>query len=168
MLTCTVDNASSNDVALVKLKEKMSTSPTSILDCENLYMRCVAHILNLIVQDGLQVYNESIDKVRNAVRYVRHSSQSTTRFEKCVGFENIVCQKDLILDVPTRWNSTERYFYRYDEQDLGFEKDLKFKKKGIDGEFDGRPTSYDWIVVRKFASCLKIFYDLSKYPAHLM
>ena len=74
MLTCTVDNVSSNDVALLKLKEKMSTWPTSILDCENLHMRCVAHILNLIVQDGLQVYNESIDKVRNAVRYVRHSS----------------------------------------------------------------------------------------------
>lgn len=79
VLSCTVDNASSNDVTMVKLKEKMSNWDTSILGCENLHMRCVAHILNLIVQDGLNVYNESIIKVRNAVKYVRSFVARTTR-----------------------------------------------------------------------------------------
>uniref|UniRef100_A0A2N9HQJ0 HAT C-terminal dimerisation domain-containing protein n=1 Tax=Fagus sylvatica TaxID=28930 RepID=A0A2N9HQJ0_FAGSY len=58
----------------MKLKE------SCIVGCEFLHMRCCAHILNLIVQDGLKDIHESIAKVRNAVRYAKSS--------------------------PKRWNST--------------------------------------------------------------
>lgn len=64
VLTITVDNASSNYVALNKLKSKMVNWDTSILRAEHLHVRCVAHILNLVVQDGLAEYNSSISKVR--------------------------------------------------------------------------------------------------------
>jgi hypothetical protein len=41
--------------------------------CELLHMRCFAHILILIVQEGLKDIHESIAKVRNAVRYAKSS-----------------------------------------------------------------------------------------------
>ncbi|KAK2388991.1 zinc finger BED domain-containing protein DAYSLEEPER [Trifolium repens] len=38
-----------------------------------MHVRCCAHILNLVVQDGLKDYHSSIRKIRNAVNYVRKS-----------------------------------------------------------------------------------------------
>ena len=36
-----------------------------------MYMRCCAHILHLIVGEGLEEIDASIAKVREAVRYVK-------------------------------------------------------------------------------------------------
>lgn len=69
-------------------------------------MRCAAHILNLIVGDGLKIINPSIKRVCDAVRYVKHSPGRSTRFKECCVDENIDCKSLLCLDVPTRWNST--------------------------------------------------------------
>ena len=67
----------------------------SLLGCEFLHMRCCAHILNLIVQDGLKNLNESIVKVRNVVRYVKFSLYKFEKFNACVKkekkFEVEVC-----------------------------------------------------------------------------
>ena len=61
-----------------------------------MHVRCCAHILNLIVMEGLKEVNTSILKVRNAVKYVK-SSPSRQK----IGEKGLLC-----LDVPTRWNST--------------------------------------------------------------
>ena len=62
-----VDNTSSNDVAIDYLRRKMKLKESCIVGCEFLHMRCCAHILNLIVQDGLKDIHEAIAKVRNVV-----------------------------------------------------------------------------------------------------
>nr|XP_017256283.1 PREDICTED: zinc finger BED domain-containing protein RICESLEEPER 2-like [Daucus carota subsp. sativus] len=165
VLSITVDNASSNDVALKRLKERIGNWGTSVLNGEHLHLRCVAHILNLIVKDGLSLFGESINMVRNAVKYVRQSPAREMIFMECAKYEKVETKKCLILDVDTRWNSTyemldvvekyERAFSRYDTQDPRYKKHLK-----VDG-VDGRPTCEDWVTVRKFASFLKIFYDLT-------
>nr|KYP42980.1 Putative AC9 transposase [Cajanus cajan] len=69
-------------------------------------MRCCAHILNLIVNDGLKDVHNSIVSIWTAVRFVRYSPQRLAKFKKCVEFSKIECEKLLYLDVPTRWNST--------------------------------------------------------------
>ena len=56
----------------------------SLLGCGFLHMRCCAHILNLIVQDGLKSLNESIVKVCNVVRYVKSSPNRFEKFKACV------------------------------------------------------------------------------------
>ena len=48
------------------MKKKTKERDNSILGGEFMYMRCCAHILNLIVQRGLKSIHESIAKVRNA------------------------------------------------------------------------------------------------------
>ena len=69
-------------------------------------MRCCAHILNLIVQDGLKDIHESIAKVRNAVRYAKSSPKRFEKFLEAVKDTNIQSKSLLSLDVPTKWNST--------------------------------------------------------------
>ena len=66
LFTITVDNANSVDVAVDYVKKKTKERDNSILGGEFMYMRCCAHILNLIVQSGLKSIHESIAKVRNA------------------------------------------------------------------------------------------------------
>jgi hypothetical protein len=35
------------------------------------HIRCCAHILNLMVQDGLKEIDNALQKIRNSVKYVR-------------------------------------------------------------------------------------------------
>ncbi|XP_057454143.1 zinc finger BED domain-containing protein RICESLEEPER 2-like [Lotus japonicus] len=132
-------------------------------------MRCCAHILNLVVSDGLKVQQSSIDNIRNAVRYVRSSSQRTKRFKECIEAELINSKSLVCLDVATRWNSTymmlehvekfEKAFDRLHDQETDFRKwfleDEKGKKKA------GPPVETDWQNAMIFIQFLKIFYDVT-------
>lgn len=69
--TVTVDNASSNDVTVEKLSDKLDDWGTNSMNGQHLHMRCMAHIVNLIVKDGLKESDISIARVRCAVRYSR-------------------------------------------------------------------------------------------------
>ena len=63
LFTITVDNASTNDVAIGYLKKKFGHRGGCILNGKYIHMRCVAHIVNLIVSDGLKEMNKSIARV---------------------------------------------------------------------------------------------------------
>nr|KYP41823.1 hypothetical protein KK1_036788 [Cajanus cajan] len=52
-------------------------------------MRCCAHILSLIMKDGLKEIKDSILKIRNAVKYVKSSLARFSRFKACVEQEGI-------------------------------------------------------------------------------
>jgi hypothetical protein len=49
---------------------------TNIWSNEHLHIRCCAHIVNLIVCDGLKEINVSIVKIQNAIRFVGSSASS--------------------------------------------------------------------------------------------
>ena len=83
VITITVDNAKSNDVALDYLK-KLEMKDGCMLGGRFLHMRCVVHILNLIVQEGLKGIHNSIVKVRNVVWYVKLSPKRMDRFKEAV------------------------------------------------------------------------------------
>ena len=59
-------------------------------------MRCVAHIINLVVGDGMKLVNDSIQRVRQAVRFIKQSPARLQRFKKCVLDEKISSKKLLL------------------------------------------------------------------------
>ena len=71
----------------------------------HLHIRCMTHIVNLIVQNGTKETNVYIERVRQTVRYIRQSLARWKKFQECCEDENLA-KKSLCLDVPTRWNST--------------------------------------------------------------
>jgi len=70
------------------------------------HVRCAAHILNLIVQEGLKVIGESIGKIRDSVLSWIGSAGRIERFEEAARLLRCSCKKNLEYDCPTRWNST--------------------------------------------------------------
>ncbi|KAH0636238.1 hypothetical protein KY289_036153 [Solanum tuberosum] len=170
VFTVTVDNASSNDVAVLELSKKLDMWGTNMMEGKHLHVRCMAHILNLIVQDGLKEIGPSIKRVRQMVKYVRSSSTRTRNFLKCVEMQKIECDKMLSLDVPTRWNSTylmldtaekfEKAFERFDLYDGNFNSFLA-TDVCEDGSIAGSIQYEDWANVRNITKFLEKFYELT-------
>ncbi|KAM3204906.1 hypothetical protein P3L10_028316 [Capsicum annuum] len=106
VFTVTVDNASSNNIAVKELSKQFNKWRTNMMDSNHLHMRCMAHMINLVVQEGLKEMNDSVKRVRQVVRYIRQSPSRLKKFKECCELEKIACKKSLCLDIPTRWNST--------------------------------------------------------------
>ena len=92
VFSVTVDSASSNDATIRYFKKKNIKLGASFVKLKFLHMRCIAHIMNLIVNDGLKEVNVSIKKVREAIRYIRSSLDRLRKFKEI----------SELIDVPTR------------------------------------------------------------------
>ncbi|XP_030936611.1 zinc finger BED domain-containing protein RICESLEEPER 2-like [Quercus lobata] len=103
--TITVDNCSTNNVMIRLLLNKLDTS-SLMLSGFMLNMRCAAHILNLIVQDGLYIIGDGIERIHDSVIYWTGSSKRRQKFEENARQLRVQCTKELVLDCKTRWNST--------------------------------------------------------------
>ncbi|XP_031112250.1 zinc finger BED domain-containing protein RICESLEEPER 2-like [Ipomoea triloba] len=160
VFTITVDNASSNDTALGYFKSKLLSWGCSFVRLQYLHMRCIAHILNLVVQDGLKYADESVKRVRDAVRWVRNSPARLQKFRELADLIGVEAKSALHLDVPTGWNSTyimlntvieyQRVFDMLAETDPSFSADL-----------DDVPCFLDWSSVESLVKLLKTFYEMT-------
>ncbi|KAK7360573.1 hypothetical protein VNO77_02579 [Canavalia gladiata] len=103
--TITLDNCSTNDSMIAKIKEKLRPS-VLLKDGSLLHMRCCAHILNLIVKDGLDVVKDGIERIWDSVAFWIATPKRKEKFEDCVKQCRISYTRKLCLDCPTRWNST--------------------------------------------------------------
>ncbi|KAL0444337.1 UNVERIFIED_CONTAM: Zinc finger BED domain-containing protein RICESLEEPER 2 [Sesamum latifolium] len=150
VFSITVDNASSNDGAIAYLKKKFENWGQNILGGRYLHMKCMARIVNFVVQDGLKgkEEHEAISRIRGAIRYIRNSPARHKKFQECVEFEKLETKKLLSLDVPTRWNSTYLILETAISLKIAFDAyedvDLAYKNDHLRQPFDGIPTDYDW------------------------
>lgn len=85
-----MDNAYSNDKS-IRYLATMLRGPHSFLDFKYLHLRCCAHIINLVVKDGLEEHFDSIKKIQNAIKYVRSLGARSATFKECVEKVKIKC-----------------------------------------------------------------------------
>ena len=164
VMTVTVDNASANDGGVDYLRRQLQK--TNIAKGKFLHMRCAAHIVNLIVRDGLQEVDLSIKRVRAAVRYIKNGTSRLLKFKEIAEEEKVDSKAFLKLDVPTRWNYTylmlkaaivyEKVFLKLAEDDTNYVIDLSEARDGF-----GHPDEDDWDNAKKMAQFLQYFHDLT-------
>ncbi|CAN1749919.1 Putative AC transposase [Linum perenne] len=132
-------------------------------------MRCVAHIINLIVTYGLNEIGVSVRRIREAVKWVTYSPARETSFKVAVNAMSIVCKKKMKLDVPTRWNSNylmlqsmipyEKAIVLFKDLNKTYVDELNQKKH--DGGMLGPPTLEDFEKVKMMVEYLHRFYLLT-------
>ncbi|KAG8499055.1 hypothetical protein CXB51_005456 [Gossypium anomalum] len=159
----TVDNTSSNNIAVDYLRKKLIHRKACVTNGKYIHMRCAAHIINLIVQEGVNDSSISVDRVRGVVRYIRAFPSRLYKFNHRAEEEMVGTKAHLCRDVPTRWNSTymmlnvakkyECVFEAYVHDDHNFFLDLS---TGY-----GVPTCDDWENVQRVTKVLELFHELT-------
>ncbi|XBI57690.1 hypothetical protein VPH35_039038 [Triticum aestivum] len=153
--TVTLDNCTSNDKAMEILPDKLDTS-SLMLQGSLLHMRCAAHILNLIVKDGLDVMEKGIERVRDSVAFWSTTPKRHEKFEKMARLLNNEYTCRLALDCKTRWNST----YIMLKGALQY-KDV-FERLSIREKKFTCPTGEDWVFAKEVCARLKVFFDVTE------
>jgi hypothetical protein len=136
---------------------------------EFIHVWCCAHIINLIMHEGLKDVDDSIVRIRNMMKYVKGSPQRSAIFKSYAERKTIGYHASLVLDVPTRWNSTymmldvaEKYESAFElmlDEDVSFGNYLCEDGGGRKGL--GVPLDEDWKIVRNFAKFLQVFYEVT-------
>ncbi|XP_028778035.1 zinc finger BED domain-containing protein RICESLEEPER 2-like [Neltuma alba] len=151
VFSISVDNASYNDSCLRALKDTLSLSSSLPLGGSLFHVRCCAHILNLLVQDGLGRIRDIIHNVRESVKYINYNDSRLKAFCDVVEQKRLK-EKKLIIDCPTRWNSTYKMLSTA----------LKFKVvfpayKEREPHYNYAPSEEDWNKVEKICKLLEVF-----------
>ncbi|XP_024043240.1 zinc finger BED domain-containing protein RICESLEEPER 2-like [Citrus clementina] len=153
--TVTLDNCSTNDAMVARLKGLLSTE-SMILSGNFFHMRCAAHILNLIVKDGLSVIESGITRVRDSVSYWSSSPKRVEKFEVACRQIQIDVKK-LGLDCPTRWNST------FAMLELAVKYKSVFSRlQTLEPQYKCLPSSEEWELAKQMLDYLRPFSKLTE------
>jgi hypothetical protein len=99
--TVTLDNCTTNDAVIPILIKKIGETKL-LLEEKLLHMRCAAHILNLIVKDGLEVIQPAIAKIRESIAFWTATPKRIEKFEKIAKYVRVPIDHKLALDCKTR------------------------------------------------------------------
>ncbi|KAL5568771.1 hypothetical protein UlMin_025346 [Ulmus minor] len=162
--TLTVDNCTTNDAAIPIMKDKLFSSGL-MLSGYFFPMCCAAHILNLIVKDGMSILDKGIVNIRESVSYWTATTKRNEKFMETARKLHIQSTKVLALDMPVRWNST----YVMLSIALIY-KSIFARLKQRESGYKILPLEDDWVKARDLCDKLFLFYQVtkiffgSKYP----
>ncbi|CAI0540220.1 unnamed protein product [Linum tenue] len=101
-----MDNATSNDALVECMRTKLKEWRSYLMNEKFLQFRCVAHIINLVVFDGMKEVGLAVERVRDCVKWVKSSRAWIEKFKYNISFIEMDGRRFVSLDVPTWWNST--------------------------------------------------------------
>lgn len=156
----TLDNASSCNKLQDLLRASLSREHPLPANGEYFHVRCGAHVLNLIVQDGLKLIDEAVVKLRKATNWVDASEGRILAFVDCAKRAGCLVKKGLSRDSLTRWNSTwdmidRALIYKPAFLLLG-EEDMNFTHKLTESEWFR--TERIWKLLKPFSHITEVFF----------
>jgi hypothetical protein len=149
ILTITLDNASSNDSAITNLKSKFLARKNSSFDPMYFHVCCAAHIVNLVVNDGLQPIDSLISDLRNTVKYFKRSPTRMYKFVEVCNQYSVKVRQGLCLDVKTRWGST----YKMLDSCLDYKEAFGYYFE-IDNNYEWKTSDSQWLLYDKIKPIL--------------
>ncbi|CAI9260082.1 unnamed protein product [Lactuca saligna] len=153
VMTMTVDNAKTNDAAINIIVKEL---PGIYENGKHFHIRCMAHIINLVVKMGLKYEVYHVKNLQDAMKYIRASPQRIKTFKQAMKDAAVESQRFLCGETPTRWNFTfellrsaydvKYAFLEYSHQDPMFQKTV------------GRvPSHSDFEMIKKMMEFLEKF-----------
>ncbi|XP_026459899.1 zinc finger BED domain-containing protein RICESLEEPER 1-like [Papaver somniferum] len=162
----TLDNAANNGACARIMQSRLVAKKILFNKGKYFHVRCCAHILALIVKDGLVKIDPAILKIRKSVKALKKSQVRKQKFLDIVNTLGMsAIRRGIRQDVKTRWNST----YLMLDSCLVY-KSVFAHLKEVDPDYKDCPTDEEWEQIEVVTKFLKTFYDLttlfsgSKYP----
>jgi hypothetical protein len=152
----TLDNDTTNDAVIPILVRNIGKHKL-LNDGKLLHMRCSAHILNLIVKDGLEELKDAIENIRDSVAYWIATPKRVEKFEEIAKFVKVVGKKKIGLDCRTRWNST----FSMLESALPY-KVVFVRASRVDRQYTSLPTEEEWKFAEDVVERLRLFYNITE------
>ncbi|KAM0906297.1 hypothetical protein ACQ4PT_016860 [Festuca glaucescens] len=152
LFTLTLDNASNNTSACKELIKYHKHE--LLLEGQHLHVRCCAHILNILVQDGMKIIHGAIDKIRELLKHVDSSPARLQDFNTIASRMGLSTKNGIYLDVPNRWNSTWKILVEA----------LKYKSvldSYASQKFEISPSEQEWKKAEAICEFLKAFEELT-------
>ncbi|PKU62729.1 Putative AC transposase [Dendrobium catenatum] len=165
LFSITLDNASANNSCVDYLKNHLNLRDALIMEGAFFHIRCTAHIINLVVQEGLKDIDSATGKIRESIKYVKGSQARKQKFLDCASQSCLDGRRGLRQDVPTRWNST---FLMLDSA-IYFKRAFQHLEL-VDSNYKTCPTSMEWEKAEEICKFLEPFHEItclisgSKYP----
>ena len=142
------DNASNNTAAAKILIAKYKP----ILDGVFYQTRCVCHIINLSVQDGLKQISPTLEKVKYMLTRIFGKNKATTEKYRRFAISIDTIPYSPNWDIETRWNSTCMMFESLLKQRIAMQLFYDQISKG-----KHPVTDEDWDLMEEFVEMLKVF-----------
>ncbi|KAG2596499.1 hypothetical protein PVAP13_5KG165914 [Panicum virgatum] len=153
VFSVTLDNASVNNRAIRDLRAALG--PQMFFNGEHLHVRCAAHVLNIMVQAGLQVIPNAIKRIRDIIKVATSTPSRLQTVNSIVQTLGLRGKSGLVLDVPHRWNAT------YDM----LHEALKYKaalNRFAAEQFQDCPSEVEWQDAAWLHEFLEQFSDTTK------
>ena len=161
LFALTLDNASSNEVAVHDIISYLKDNGNGSLVCDGIFfhVRCACHILNLVARDGLKAISATITKIKSLVLAVKGSPLQWEMLLKCATESGLDTKRGISMDVSTRWNSTylmlrDALYYKHAFVRLKSANRRRYDKMS--------PSPAEWDKAFTLYQCLKKFYDLTE------
>jgi hypothetical protein len=148
----TFDNAFNNNIIIPLFKNGLNPPH----DFSLFHQRCICHIINLIVQVGVQKMKVYIENIRNVLSYITCNGRRQQEFNHiCDSFG--LPHKSFTLDVPHRWNS----LYIMLKECLPYKEPLKMYYNGKSEDLYISDNEFN--VAYYFIEFLKPFYNATEH-----
>ncbi|KAJ4772136.1 Zinc finger BED domain-containing protein DAYSLEEPER [Rhynchospora pubera] len=158
MFSLTLDNDSANGLCVIEMIRRLNDNQALCCGGRFFHVRCAAHIINLVVQAGINAIKQSIENVRGAVNKIKNSPLLEEEFRRRATEVGLDSSKGLSSDVSTRWNST--YFMLRDA--LYFRNAFKRMHSVDPTRFADLQSNEPWDEVSALCKCLRIFHLITE------
>ncbi|XP_037483219.1 zinc finger BED domain-containing protein RICESLEEPER 2-like isoform X2 [Triticum dicoccoides] len=157
IMSVTLDNASNNDGAVDALKAKFLFRRGKDFEGQYFHIRCCAHILNLVVQDGTAILDNLINSLRETVKYFKRSPSRLHAFVATCKSLGVKVGNHLHLDCKTRWSST----FKMISTARGYKEALT-SHAGSNANYAWAPTNAEWDMYDLISPLLESLAEVTK------
>lgn len=166
LFTLTVDQSLSNETVIGHLRGLLSVRNPFMLNGQLLIGNCYARVLSRLAQDALGAMRETIQKIRDSVKYVKTSESHEDKFIELKQQLRVPSSKNLLVDDQTMWNTTYHMLVAACEL-----KEVFSCLDTVDPDYKIAPSMEEWKQVETLCTYLKHLFDAAliltdlRYPA---
>ncbi|KAG7998079.1 hypothetical protein I3843_01G241200 [Carya illinoinensis] len=166
LFTLAVDQSFSNETSMGNLRGLLSVRNPLMLNGQLLIGNCYARVLSRLAQDALGAMRETIQKLRESVKYVNTSESHKEKFIELKQQLQVPSSKDLSIDDQTKWNTTYHMLVAACEL-----KEVFNCLDTADPDYKISPSMDEWKQIETLCTYLKHLFDAANiltspsYPA---